>query len=95
MGDISCSVKDRVELEWHVCRCGCRPTHASGAHVTEESKTRWTLVDKKKHSAGCMVKGRTEPCNIEQVRVDTTQFCTHAMFVYIVSIIVFSSTPRK
>ena len=55
----------RLMLETDAPWCDMRPTHASAEHVA----TRREAVDKKKHTRDCLVKGRNEPCNIDQVRV--------------------------
>eukprot|EP00892_Ulva_mutabilis_P006224 jgi/Ulvmu1/3974/UM182_0002.1 len=54
---------DRLMLETDAPWCDCRRTHASAAHIT----TARDAKDRKKHDRSCLVKGRNEPCNIDQV----------------------------
>lgn len=54
---------DRLMIETDAPWCDLRPTHASSEHV----KTRRGAKDRKKHDAHHLVKGRNEPCNVDQV----------------------------
>jgi TatD DNase family protein len=54
---------ERLHFETDAPWCDIRATHAGAAWV----KTKLPVKDKKKHDAGCLVKGRNEPCNIRQV----------------------------
>jgi TatD DNase family protein len=55
---------ERLHFETDAPWCDIRPSHAGAASV----KTKLGPVkDKKKYEAGCLVKGRNEPCNIRQV----------------------------
>ncbi|KAL4546468.1 hypothetical protein Ndes2526B_g01688 [Nannochloris sp. 'desiccata'] len=54
---------ERLHFETDAPWCDIRPTHAGAAWV----KSKLATKDKKKYEAGCLVKGRNEPCNIRQV----------------------------
>jgi len=53
----------RLHFETDAPWCEIRPSHAGSAWV----KSKLAAKDKKKYEAGCLVKGRNEPCNIRQV----------------------------
>lgn len=55
---------DRLMIETDAPWCDCRRTHASAEHIsiTRDAK------DRKKHDPAHLVKGRNEPCNIDQVQ---------------------------
>jgi TatD DNase family protein len=59
---------DRLALETDAPWCGCRPSHASALLVSDAARCRHESVDKKRHRRDALVKGRNEPCCIDQVR---------------------------
>lgn len=61
---------DRLMLETDAPWCDCRRTHASAAHIDISRDAK----DRKKHDPALLVKGRNEPCNIDQVRWWCTLF---------------------
>lgn len=67
---------DRLMLETDAPWCDCRRTHASAAHITISRDAK----DRKKHDPAHLVKGRNEPCNIDQVRRPCR--CSHAWSIH-------------